>query len=339
MNRIVVPVRRVCVVAVAVVAATVLAGCSGSGSGSDAADGVETIDIAYSVDTIDSTQNVASEGMKAAVAKFNESSDTTEVVLTQYDAQGSLNKQLSDIQTALVKEPDVLIVSAVDPQGVLPAVQQAKAAGVKVIDRRPSNPEPPEYDVAFQMSDSTTLSAATKKWVADYLAANPDVNLKVGAIYGAPAQTAELQRVDVIKELAAEMPDRIQIVAEGYGNWQTATAQNLTTDFLQAHPDINYIASANDIMALGAANAIKTAGKTDSVMLSGYDLTTDGIERVKNGEQTFDAGVPLAGGGEQLIEVAIGVAQGTFTEKTGSVQPVYAITKDNVDTVADLNQG
>lgn len=339
MNRIFVPVRRGAVVSMALVAATLLAGCSGSGSGSDAANGVKTINIAYSVDTIDSTQNVASEGMKEAVAKFNESSDTTEVVLTQYDAQGSLNKQLSDIQTALVKKPDVLIISAVDPQGVLPAVRQAKDAGVKVIDRRPSNPVAPEIDVAFQMSDSTSLSAATKKWLTDYLADNPSVNLKAGVIYGAPAQTAELIRVDVVKQLAEEMPDRIQIVASGYGNWLTATAQNLTTDFLQAHPDINYIASANDIMALGAANAIKTAGKTGSVMLSGYDLTTDGIERVKKGEQTFDAGVPIRGGGAQLIDVAIGVAEGTFTEKTGSVDPVYAITKDNVDTVADLDQG
>ena len=339
MNRIFVPARRVAVVSTALVAASLLAGCAGSGSGTDAADGVKTINIAYSVDTIDTNQAKASEGMQEAVAAFNESSDTTEVVLTQYDAQGSLNKQLSDIKTALVKEPDVLIVSAVDPQGILPAVREAKAAGVKVIDRRPSDPAAPEYDVAFQMSDSGSLSAATKEWLIGYLEANPSVNLTAGVIYGAPAQTAELQRVDVIKEVAEEMPDRIEIVAENYGNWQTATAQNLTTDFLQAHPDINYIASANDIMALGAANAIKTAGKTDSVMLSGYDLTTDGIERVKNGEQTFDAGVPIKDGGAQLIQVAIGVAEGTYTEKTGSVEPVYAITKDNVDTVADLDQG
>jgi len=336
MNRIFVPARRVGAVSMALVALTLLAGCSGSGSDSDAANGVKTINIAYSVDTIDTNQNKASEGMKEAVAKFNESSETTKVVLTQYDAQGSLNKQLSDIQTALVKKPDVLIISAVDPQGVLPAVRQAKAAGVKVIDRRPSNPPAPEYDVAFQMSDSTSLSAATKAWLIDYLETNPSVNLKAGIIYGAPAQTAELQRVDVIKEVAEEMPDRIEIVASGYGNWLTATAQNLTTDFLQAHPDLNYIASANDDMALGAANAIKTAGKTDSIMLSGYDLQPDAIERVKNGEQTFDTGVPIRGGGAQLIDIAIGVAQGTFTEKTGSVEPVYAITVDNVDTVADL---
>ena len=73
MNRFVVRVRRVGVVSVAVVAATLLAGCSGSGSSSETADGVRTINIAYSVDTIDSSQNVISEGMKDEVAKFNES--------------------------------------------------------------------------------------------------------------------------------------------------------------------------------------------------------------------------------------------------------------------------
>jgi ABC-type sugar transport system substrate-binding protein len=155
--------------------------------------------------------------------------------------------------------------------------------------------------------------------------------MNIGLIYGAPAQTAQLAREDVLKELAKEMPDRVKIVAEGYGNWLTETAQNLTTDWLQAHSEINYISAANDIMALGAANALASAGATSDVMVSGYDLTDDGITRIQKGSQALNVGVSLEDQGSQVIDVALGLVDGTFVDKTYYVNPVYSVTADNVE--------
>lgn len=333
-------------VAGAAVLALAVAGCSGSGtpgvSGSPTSGGgsstsepsteaeVRRIRIARSFDVLDDTQNVALGYEKQRVEEINASRDDIQIEFDVYDAQSSVDKQLSDVQSALVKKPDVLILSAVDPVGSLPAAQAAHDAGVKLVDRRPSDPEPDVYDVAFFANDEERYTAATKQWLSDYLDENPNVTLKVGLVYGAPAQTAQLARMDVIKELAEERPERVEIVAEGYGNWLTDTAQNLAQDWMQAHPDINYIAAANDIMALGVSNAVDRAGRTGEIMISGYDLTDDGLQRIKDGQQTFDVGVLLEDTG-QIIDVAVDLVLGTFTDKTYYIDPVHAVTAENVD--------
>lgn len=317
----------------AFVSVIALSACSGGDPGaSPSAGGKQAVDIAYSITVLDQAENVVLEAAQARIAEINnEPASKVQVNLQVYVAQNSVDKQLSDVQTALVKQPDVLILSAVDTTGSLPAAQAAKDAGVKVIDKRPSDPEPPAYDVAFFGSDETRYSAATVDWMKGYLADNPDFIFRVGLIYGSPTNTPQLVRLDAIKELAEEMPERVEIVADAYGNWVTATAQNLAADFIQANPDINLIACANDTMALGAANSIEAAGKTESVMLSGYDLTEDGVERLQAGRQAFDTGVSLPDSGEQLIDLAVKMALGEYSEKTYYVTPVYSVTPENVE--------
>lgn len=153
--------------------------------------------------------------------------------------------------------------------------------------------------------------------------------MNVGVIYGAPAQTAQLLRIDAIKAFAEKHPDRIKIIAEGYGNWLTATAQNLSQDWLLAHPDINYIAAANDIMALGVSNTLISGNRSD-VLVSGYDLAPDALERVKAGTQALTVGTSIGDNG-QMIDVALGMVDGSFKEKTYYLDPVYAVDSSNVD--------
>lgn len=293
-----------------------------------------TIKIAFSIDVLDQTQNVGLAAMKARVDEISKSGRGIAVELDVYDAQSSVNKQLSDVQTALIKQPDVLILSAVDAKGSLPAARAAKDAGVKIIDKRPSSPEPAIADVAFFSNDEARYSKATTDWLRAYLQKNPGAVLKVGLIYGAPAQTAQLLRCDAIKDLAKEMPDRMRIVASGYGNWLTATAQNLTQDWLQAHPDMNHVAAANDIMAMGAANALAAGGRSKDVQVSGYDLTSEGLQRIRNGQQALDVGVTLQGNA-QVIDVAVGLVLGTFKDKSYYINPVYAVDASNVNTYAE----
>ncbi|WP_107341416.1 sugar ABC transporter substrate-binding protein [Agrobacterium pusense] len=289
----------------------------------------KTVKIAYSVDVLDDTQNAVLQAMKKRVDELNSTRKDVKIDLEVYDAQSSVDKQISDVQTALIKKPDVLIFSAVDAVGSQPAAQAAKDAGVKILDKRPSGPVAATTDVAYYGNDENRYSKATTDWIQKYLDANPKVNLNVGVIYGAPAQTAQLLRIDAIKAFAEKHPDRIKIIAEGYGNWLTATAQNLSQDWLLAHPDINYIAAANDIMALGVSNTLISGNRSD-VLVSGYDLAPDALERVKAGTQALTVGTSIGDNG-QMIDVALGMVDGSFKEKTYYLDPVYAVDSSNVD--------
>ena len=65
-------------------------------------------------------------------------------------------------------------------------------------------------------------------------------------------------------------------------------------------------------------------------MVSGYDLMDDAVQRIKDGTQDFDTGVTIWDS-NQIIDVAVGLAQGTFTDKEYRQDPVYGVSAENVD--------
>jgi ABC-type sugar transport system substrate-binding protein len=319
------------ITAVAAVAGLAVTGCAASGS-PEAAD--DSIYIVYSVDKIDENQNKYIGYMEDRIAELAD--EGVDITFEAIDANGSVDKQLSDVQTILAKQPDVLIFSAVDATGSLPAVQAAKDAGVYTVDFRPSDPEPPQYDVAFGASE-TDYAAATTEWMQSLLDADPDLVLQVGLIYGAAAQTAQLEREDAIKEFADQVPDRVQILAEQYGNWQIDIAQNTAADWMQAYPEMNLISAANAEMALGASNALTAAGTRDQVWVSGYDINDSSLSYVEEGLIDFTTGV-LAPDYGQIIDVAVGLVEGTFEGDSYAIEPVYSVTSENVaDVLAKFN--
>ncbi|GAA0990263.1 sugar ABC transporter substrate-binding protein [Subtercola frigoramans] len=312
----------------------VLSGCA-SGSTPQASKDANTFSVIYSVDKIDENQTAYIKFMTDEVAVLN--AKGKHITFESYDANGSVDKQISDVQTALQKHPDVMIFSAVDPAGSLPAVQAAKDAGVKTIDFRPSDPEPDVYDVAFGASEKD-YAAATTDWMKSLLDADPKLTLNVGLIYGAAAQTPQLIREDGVKAFATANPDRVKIIGEQYGNWQTDIAQNTTADWLQSHPEVNLISAANSTMGQGASNALTTAGVRNKVLVSGYDINQSSLDAVKSGAIDFTTGV-LGPDYGQIIDVAAGLMDGSFTDKVYSIKPVYSVTTTNVDDVISKLKG
>ena len=312
-------------------AAALLAGCSSSHA-STAANGTtsaKNINIVYALDTIDSTQVLSVDAMKACVAQFNASHHGTTVHFTVDNAQESLNTQLSQIQTTVSEKANVILVSGVDTQGVLPAVEQAAREGVKIVDMRPVSPEPAVYNAVYESYDSAVYAAQTVNWIKGYLAAHPNETLNIGVIYGLATQTPELVRINAIKTLAAQMPNRIKIVASAYGNWLTATAQSVTQDWLHAYPNMNYIAAANDIMATGVENALAAAHEQGKVLVSGYDMQLANLQDITKGDQSFDVAIPERNAGQVIQQVAVPLAEGTYHGRTYLVKPLVTVTPAN----------
>lgn len=321
--------------AAAIVAAVALTACSTPAAPPDPSAGAErpTVRIAYSVDQLDAGQSLVLQNIQARVDEINASDSGPKIEMDVYDAQASVQRQLNDVQNALIKQPDVLMISVVDSAGSAPAIAEAKNQGVKVINTRPTDLEnlDPNVDVAFMGSNEHAYAAAVVEWMQKWLDANPDKTLNTGIIYGAAAQVPQLIRGTVIEEFAAENPDRVKILATSYTDWLLNSAQDLTQDWLLAHPDMNFIIAANDSMALGAYNALVETGRTiDDVAIAGYNADPDAVQRVKNGTQTLTVGMIQKEWG-QVIDIAVGLADGTFTERTYLVSQTASVTKDTVD--------
>jgi ribose transport system substrate-binding protein len=63
----------------------------------------------------------------------------------------------------------------------------------------------------------------------------------------------------------------MRIVASQSARWEQSTANTVSSAILREHPDLKAILASNDNMALGAATAIRQAGKGGQVAVVGFD--------------------------------------------------------------------
>lgn len=118
---------------------------------------------------------------------------------------------------------------------------------------------------------------------------------------------------------------QIVVVGEQTANFDRATALDVTTNLLQAHPGVSGIFAENDEMALGAIQALGSRAGT-SVMVAGFDGTDNGLTAIKAGTLTSTIAQQPA----QLGALAVDQALDAVTGKKGS--PIVAVAVVSVTT-------
>ena len=63
----------------------------------------------------------------------------------------------------------------------------------------------------------------------------------------------------------------IEVVSVQSAHWEQDEANTIAAAMLREHPDLKAILASNDNMALGAASAVRQAGKADAVFVIGFD--------------------------------------------------------------------
>ena len=291
-----------------------------------AADGKRNILIGYSFANIDENNNRTLKALESYIQEINTARSDINVSLTYTDSQGSVDKQLSDIESMILKKPDIIFISAVDVVGSVPAAQAVAKAGIICVEDRGIEDESITWH--FRSCDEPSISNMIKEWVKAYLAANPDVVLNYGLINGAPAQVLQLIRNNCIKELAEEMPDRVKIIDEKYGNWSTQESQAIVEDWLQAYPEMNAINSASDDMALGACNALAAADKIKDFVVTSVDGTSIGCQLVEEGKLDMTVKMLPSLQMKDFVDVSIQSVEGTFTDTEYNCGTAVLVTVD-----------
>jgi ribose transport system substrate-binding protein len=78
----------------------------------------------------------------------------------------------------------------------------------------------------------------------------------------------------------------LKMVAQQGAEFDQNKAMEVTESILQAHPDIEAVFCGNDAMALGAYQALVSAGKADKVKVFGFDGAADVVQSIKDGKIT-----------------------------------------------------
>lgn len=172
---------------------------------------------------------------------------------------------------------------------------------------------------------SDNLSAGQKAGAA--LLAKLDNSGQVAILQGIAGEQNGINRKQGFTETTQ---GKLDIVAAQPANYDENMAHTVTGAILQAHPTITGIFAANDTMGLGAAQAVKNAGRAGKVSIISVDGIQAALQAVKDG--TLDGTItqyPYAEG--QLAVQACIDAIAKKPVPARIVAPIALIDKTNVD--------
>ena len=235
--------------------------------------------IGLSINNLDNTQ-------ATLLDMYLEYCDANGIDLIYSSAEGSIDKQISDIESLIVQKPDVIACIAVDADAGVTLYEKVKEAGIIFVQHMSEiNSAEVEYKTLNRTYERGVYHGQI---INEYMEQHPDKDIKIGYMLGALGFSS-------VKFIQEGMDDsciskwegtgRCEIVAEKTANWKSDEAMALAEDWIQAYPEINVIVAQNDEMAVGACQAYAAAGKKmgEEVIIIGADGSPAGQQEIVNG--------------------------------------------------------
>ncbi len=173
-----------------------------------------------------------------------------DITLAVESADVDVQGQIQQLQNLINRGVDAIIIDANDQNALNLTLEDAVDEGIVVIAVDQEVSAQGVYNVAINQKAWAKESA---QWLAETLDGKGNIILIEGVV-GHPANEA---RMAGVAEVLAEYPD-IQVVGRESGNWDQATAQQVTSDLFASVPDINAVWT-QDGMAQGVWTAVRTA--------------------------------------------------------------------------------
>ncbi|MEQ6887788.1 ribose ABC transporter substrate-binding protein RbsB [Halomonas sp. CS7] len=194
------------------------------------------------------------------------------------DSSNDAARELSNVEDALSRDIDVLLINPTDSDAVVSGVRTANARNVPVItlDRSANGGNV----VSHIASDNVAGGEMAGEFIIEQLGGEG----QVVQLEGVPGASATRNRGEGFMN-AIEMMDSIELVATQPANFNRSEGLNVMENLLQAHQGIDAVFAQNDEMALGAQRALQASG-LDDVVLVGFDGTDDGIQAVNDGKMS-----------------------------------------------------
>lgn len=192
---------------------------------------------------------------------------------------GDIEGQIAVVETELAKQPDAMVLVPMNGTALIPKVMEANSMGIPVLTADTRVDDGPGKVETFVGLDERQ----SFKGMADYVVEQLGGKGKIAILEGfRGSSTAEL-RLKGMHD-AFDAAEGIEVVASIAADWDREKGLKVTEDILQAHPDIDAIVGTNDQMALGAVQAVKSAGKLDSILIVGDDAIPSALSALKAGE-------------------------------------------------------
>lgn len=194
------------------------------------------------------------------------------------DSVQDMNKELDNLNDLIARKVDMIFLSTCDAAGVVPTLNECKAAGIPVICvDTPLND--PTLVVTTVCSDNYAGGVLCAKALGEKLGGTG----VVGAYIYSNNVVCGLRGQGFLETMESDYPG-IEVVIHDGGYPTVADAMPIMEDMLTAHPDMQGIFAYNDPAAIGCSAAIKAAGLSNQVLVVGFDGSDEGVALMKTGE-------------------------------------------------------
>lgn len=248
-----------------------------------------------------------------AFIKYAQTNEDLELLIR--DSAEDVHHQHDQVEAFLCAGVDALVVVAVDTDNVKPIIAKAQFAGVPLVflNRNPfTRSEPPE-NVYFIGSDSLYEGEAQMRYAGELLNGKGTIAI----IQGMPMNESTIGRTRGIKRVLDSTYPEIEVVFEGYANWQEFESYELLSRWLLRYDrqPINAVLCNSDSMALGALKALESAGLAGIPVL-GVDGLPKAVEAIQAGRMAATVLQDPDAQGKLALETAVNAIQQNATQKS-----------------------
>ncbi|MDO5689147.1 MAG: substrate-binding domain-containing protein [Tissierellia bacterium] len=247
---------------------------------------------------------------------------------TETDLTGQL-----DIMNAMIaQEFDAIAISPLTEQNLIPGIVEANKADIKVVTVGNNvNKEALDAAEGVVVAHVTSDFKLQGQMGADFIIEKLNGEGKVAVIEGIPGATqSEARKNGALEAFEAAGMEVLPVVT---ANFDRQAAYDATLALITANPDLKGITCGNDIMALGAIQALKESDMKEQVFVVGVDFIDEARESIKNGE--LDATVAMSpylfGKGGTIV--ALKAIRGDEFNEDIIWTPQKLVEKGNVDTM------
>jgi len=290
----------------------------------------QAITIGFSVARFD--DNFLTVMRNDAVRRAEEAGHTMQVD----DAKDDVGTQLSQVQNYIASGVDAIIVNAVDTDTTEAMTKAAEGAGVPLVY---VNRQPIDLD---NLGPTTTFVGSNEKWSGTLEAFEMCIQAggvgKAVMLMGQLSNEAARSRSEDVREVVKlSMCNGIEIIEEQTANWSRVEANDLMTNWLTAGLEFNIVFANNDEMAIGAIQALKSAGVSmDDVIIGGVDATEDALNAMMAGDLDVTVFQNAAAQGAGAVDAAATLAGGGSLPNF-VVIPFELVTMANIDNYIGQN--
>jgi ribose transport system substrate-binding protein len=249
------------------------------------------------------------------------------------DQKSSQQAQVSGSIDLINQEISGLVVSPVQPAALPAVIDAAHEAQIPVVIGDVGAEG--DYD-AFILSANYDGGVLAAQYMVEQLSDVEGTKELLMILLHPGSAVGEVRAAGFRDEIAKH--EGFTIVAELNGNDTVEGGYNVTRDTLSASPNLAGIYATNDPEALGAAQALETAGKNGvaDVLLVGFNGDPPALEQIKAGNMAATVRQDPYGQGRAAVEALTKLMNNEAVEysdaETRSIYfPVTLVTADNVD--------